>query len=97
MLEGGKRLSDLSKPFVRFPQVTLSGKVREKPPLEALGRVQTAIKDAEAALGDKGRVNVRYSGTSALLRIMVEGEDEGHVRRLAQQILDAAAEEGILA
>jgi phosphoglucosamine mutase len=97
MLEGGKRLSDLSKPFVRFPQVTLSGKVRDKPPLEALRRVQTAIKDAEAALGDKGRVNVRYSGTSALLRIMVEGEDEGHVRRLAQQILDAAAEEGILA
>ncbi len=97
MLEAGKRLSDLSSPFERFPQVTLSGKVREKPPLEALGRVQTAIKDAESALGDKGRVNVRYSGTSALLRIMVEGEDEGHVRRLAQQILDAAGDEGILA
>lgn len=96
MLSSGKRLSALAQPYERFPQVVVSGKVREKPPLEALGRVQAAIRDAEAAVGDKGRVNVRYSGTSALLRVMVEGEDEGHVRRLAQQILDAAGEEGIL-
>ncbi len=97
VLESGRRLSELAAPFQRYPQVTVSGKVRDKPPIEALGRVQAAIRDAEALLADKGRVNVRYSGTSALLRIMVEGEDEGNVRRLAQQILDAAGEEGILA
>jgi phosphoglucosamine mutase len=97
MLSGNRRLSDLAAPFERFPQVVASGKVREKPPLEALAGVQAAIRDAESTLGDKGRVNVRYSGTSALIRVMVEGADEGQVRRLAKQILDAAGEDGILA
>jgi len=81
----------------RFPQILVSGKVRDKPPIEALARTTAAIRAAEAALGEAGRVNVRYSGTSALVRVMVEGEDEGYVRELAEGILAAAGEDGILA
>lgn len=97
MMRSGRRLSALAVAFERFPQVLLSGKVREKPPIEALERTSAAIRAAEEALGGVGRVNVRYSGTSALVRVMVEGEDEGYVRELAEGILAAAGEDGILA
>jgi phosphoglucosamine mutase len=97
MLRSGKRLSELTPIFERFPQVVVSAKVREKPPLEALAHVAAAVKRTEEALDGRGRVNVRYSGTSKLIRVMVEGEDEGVVRTLAQEILDAAAEDGIVA
>jgi len=95
MLRAGRRLSDLASAFERFPQVQISRKVREKPKIDALAHVSMAIRDAEALLGDRGRVNVRYSGTSALLRVMVEGEDDGHIRKLAEGIVAAAEEDGI--
>lgn len=97
MLRSGKRLSELAAVFERYPQVVMSSKVREKPPIEALAHVVAATREAEVELSDKGRVNVRYSGTSALIRVMVEGEDEGRVRTLAEGILAAAQEDGILA
>ncbi|MBP7127492.1 phosphoglucosamine mutase [Myxococcota bacterium] len=97
MLSEDRRLSDLASSFQRFPQVVLSGKVREKPPLESLERLQAACREAEALLEGRGRVNVRYSGTSALIRVMVEGEDKGIVEEWARRILEAAGEDGILA
>ena len=97
MLRTGKPLARLARAFERFPQVVLSAKVREKPPLDALTHVNAAVAEAEASLAGRGRVNVRYSGTSALIRVMVEGEDEGKVRTLGEQIIAAAGEDGIVA
>ena len=54
------------------------------PPLAA------AIAKAERALGERGRVLVRYSGTEPVLRVMVEGEREGEIRGLAEAIAAAA-------
>ncbi len=50
---------------------------------------KAAIKEAERRLGNKGRVFVRYSGTQNLLRIMVEGDDERTIGRLAEGIAGA--------
>ena len=97
MLALDRRLSDLAAAFERYPQVLLSVKVREKPPVEDLQRTSAAMAEVDALLAGKGRLNVRYSGTSALLRVMVEGEDEGRVRALAERIVAAAGEDGILA
>lgn len=96
MLRAQKRLSELAGRFTRLPQVVLSKKVREKPPIEALERVSLAIRSVEDALQGRGRVNVRYSGTSPLIRIMVEGEDDGRVRALAESIMAAAVEDGVV-
>jgi phosphoglucosamine mutase len=96
MLATGKRLSELAGVMERYPQVVLSAKVREKPPIDALAATSAALRNVEARLADRGRINVRYSGTSPLIRVMVEGEDEGQVRTLAQSVLDGAREDGIL-
>jgi phosphoglucosamine mutase len=48
-----------------------------------------AIKNAEQRLGGNGRVNVRYSGTESLARVMVEAETEETVQRLAGEIAAA--------
>jgi phosphoglucosamine mutase len=72
-----------------FPQTIKNVRVREKRPLDQLPQVMVAIKNAEQRLGGNGRVNVRYSGTESLARVMVEAESEETVQRLAGEIAAA--------
>jgi len=97
MLRTGRSLQDLAAVFERYPQVLVSARVRAKPPIETLSRVTRAIAIVERDLADRGRILVRYSGTSSAIRVMVEGEDEARIRAMAEEVLAAAAEEGILA
>jgi len=85
----GKRLSELARVMQTLPQVLLNVRVAKKVPLTELSEVQKAIAAVEADLGNRGRVLVRYSGTEALLRVMIEGENETKIREQAQQIADA--------
>jgi phosphoglucosamine mutase len=72
-----------------FPQTIKNVRVKEKRPLEQLPEVMAAIRSAEQQLNGNGRVNVRYSGTESLARVMVEAETEETVLRLAGQIAAA--------
>ena len=76
----------------RFPQVLENLRVRSKPDVETLPAVAAAIRQAERALGDRGRVLVRYSGTEPLLRVMLEGKDQNEIRAWAQEIVDVVKE-----
>jgi phosphoglucosamine mutase len=78
-----------------FPQKLKNIRVKEKPPLEKLEKLQNAIKEAEEKLAGKGRVLVRYSGTEPLLRIMVEAEDESLIDLIIETLEKAVKEEGI--
>ena len=70
--------------------------MREKKPLESIPSVAEKIRDAEIALADTGRVVIRYSGTEALARVMIEAEDEAAMKHHADSIADAIrAELGI--
>ena len=55
-----------------FPQTIKNIRVKEKRPLDQLPQVMQAIEQAERELKGNGRVNVRYSGTETLARVMVE-------------------------
>ncbi|HEY1940106.1 MAG TPA: phosphoglucosamine mutase [Candidatus Angelobacter sp.] len=74
-----------------FPQTIKNVRVKEKRPLEQMPEVMAAIREAEQQLNGNGRVNVRYSGTETLARVMVEAETEETVQRLAANIASALA------
>ncbi len=85
----GKSLADLVADLKVFPQVIVNVKVREKKPLETIPEVCAAIAAAEQALADSGRVVIRYSGTEALCRVMIEAESEPLMRHHADTIANA--------
>jgi phosphoglucosamine mutase len=72
-----------------YPQLIVNVKVRSKPPLETLPEVSRALAEAQSALGDNGRVVLRYSGTEQLARVMVEAEHEADVQRFSQSLANA--------
>ncbi len=85
----GKSLAELTADLKTFPQVIVNVRVREKRPLSEIDAVASAISVAEKALSDSGRVVIRYSGTEALARVMIEAEDEAAMRLHAQAIAGA--------
>jgi len=72
-----------------YPQKIVNVKVKSKPPLDSLPEVVRALAQAEAALGDNGRIVLRYSGTEPLARVMVEAEHDADVQRYSQSIANA--------
>jgi phosphoglucosamine mutase len=85
----GKSLAELLEDLKTFPQVILNVKVREKKPLDTIPAVVETIAAAEQALADSGRVVIRYSGTEALARVMIEAESEPLMRHHAEAIANA--------
>lgn len=85
----GKPLPELISGLKVFPQTIKNVKVREKRPLDQVPDVAAAIRKAEQELNGNGRINVRYSGTETLARVMVEAEKEETVQRLASSIAGA--------
>ncbi len=79
MLATGQPLSALRQVLKKFPQRTAALKVKEKRPLESLPRVQETMRALEAELGARGRILVRYSGTEAKLRLLIEGPSDAIV------------------
>ena len=72
-----------------YPQTIRNVKVLKKPPLESLPEVARALKEATTALGETGRVVLRYSGTEPKARVMVEAEHAEDVERWAASIASA--------
>jgi phosphoglucosamine mutase len=85
----GQSLATLLTDLKTFPQVIVNVHVREKKPLDSIPTVAAAIADAEQALADSGRVVIRYSGTEALARVMIEAESETLMHHHATAIADA--------
>jgi phosphoglucosamine mutase len=88
MAEEKKPLSELHAFLKRFPQLLVNVRVREKVDLESIPGLKDVVARVEDALGDEGRVVLRYSGTEPLARVMVEGPTEETVRAHAEAIAD---------
>jgi phosphoglucosamine mutase len=82
-------LAELVSDLKVFPQTIQNVRVREKVPFAKVPEIQSAIAAAERELDGNGRVVVRYSGTEALARVMVEAESEEKMKLLAQGIAGA--------
>jgi phosphoglucosamine mutase len=89
MARSGKPLAALVSDLKVFPQMIENVRVRAKIPFAEVPELQRAIEGAERELDGNGRVVVRYSGTEALARVMVEAESQEKMQALAQNIADA--------
>ncbi|MFQ5479662.1 MAG: phosphoglucosamine mutase [Thermodesulfobacteriota bacterium] len=86
MVEEGLPLSTLSRCMKSFPQVLRNVKVREKKKIEDIPGLPGALSAVEARLKGKGRAFIRYSGTEALARITIEGEDEAEIKSMSEEL-----------
>jgi phosphoglucosamine mutase len=86
IVRSGKPLSELVGDLKVFPQKIQNVRVREKVPFAQVPAIQSAIASAEKELDGNGRIVVRYSGTEALARVMVEAESESKMQSLTAQI-----------
>ena len=93
MVAEGRPLSELARAMTRFPQVLLNFAVAKKRPFEEMPALQQVIAAIERDLGADGRVLVRYSGTEAKARVMIEGTDEAGIRAQADEIASALQRE----
>jgi phosphoglucosamine mutase len=81
-----KPLAELVADLKVFPQKIQNVRVREKVPFAQVPTIQGAIQSAERELDGKGRVVVRYSGTEALARVMVEADSEAKMQSITAAI-----------
>jgi phosphoglucosamine mutase len=81
-------LSQLTAGFVRFPQILVNVKVKEKRPFNDVFEISTISKQVETELGQKGRLLLRYSGTENLARVMIEGENQHQIESQAHRLAE---------
>lgn len=86
MKKNGKPLSELSEIIKLFPQTLNSFKVSEKKPFEQIEGLKELVAKYENELDSNGRINLRYSGTEQLARVMVEGDNEIKINKIADDI-----------
>ena len=82
----GKSVSEAAAVMKRYPQTLVNVEVADKHALEGNEAVAASVREAEAELGDDGRVLIRPSGTEPLVRVMVEAASEKTAESLASRI-----------
>jgi len=80
----GRKLSEAVEGFVRYPQVLVNVKVKEKRPFNDVPQISDAAAVVEDQLDGNGRLLLRYSGTENLARVMIEGSDQTEIERQAR-------------
>ncbi len=88
VFKSGKTLHELKQVMNKYPQTMINVRIKDKINLKENVSIQAAVKAAETAMGDTGRVLLRPSGTEPLIRVMVEAENEGDTQKHAQSIAD---------
>jgi phosphoglucosamine mutase len=90
MVTEQRPLSELARVMQRVPQVLKNLVLPSRRPIEEMPALSKEIRRVEAALGREGRVLVRWSGTEAKLRLMVEGPDPVVLETVVSEMAEAA-------
>ncbi len=93
MAQTRSTLAALAAPMQTLPQVLINVEVADKATVAEAPSVQSAVAEAEAELGDTGRILLRPSGTEQVVRVMVEAADEDTARLLAARVADSVSEQ----
>ena len=92
--EEGKPLSEQSALMTTYPQVLINVEVKNEVKNKFMenDEIRAEIERLEKLMDGTGRVLIRPSGTQPLVRVMLEGKDEGQIRKLAQGLADLIKE-----
>jgi phosphoglucosamine mutase len=93
MAQTRSSLATLAAPMQTLPQVLINVEVADKATVAEAPSVQSAVAEAEAELGDTGRILLRPSGTEQVVRVMVEAPDEDTARLVAARVADSVSEQ----
>jgi phosphoglucosamine mutase len=88
IVEENKSLAELASDLQIFPQILVNVHVKEKRPFDEIHEIREAVKRVETELGSRGRLLLRYSGTEPLARIMIEGEQQEHIEKMANELAE---------
>lgn len=88
MAQTGQTLAELASVVQTVPQILINVKVSNKSAVAGAPAVVTALAEAEALLGENGRILLRPSGTEELFRVMVEATEPGLAEKLASDLAD---------
>ena len=83
--KSGKSLQELANQITIYPQVLINVKGVDRARVDD-DVVQASVREAEADLGDMGRVLLRASGTEPVIRVMVEASEMGQAQGWADRI-----------
>jgi len=92
MVQTRSSLATLASAMRSLPQVLINVKVADKATAAAAPSVKSAVEEAEAELGDTGRILLRPSGTEPMIRVMVEAPEEGVAQEVANRVADAVSD-----
>ena len=88
MKKKGRPLSELAAVMSTLPQVLVNVTVERRRELDSIPVIGQAIADAEKKLAGKGRILVRFSGTQALCRVMIEGPSQKEITTMANELAE---------
>lgn len=94
VLEMKTSLSKLAEPVTIYPQLLRNVRVKDKNETMNDADVLAAVKKAEEALGDNGRILVRESGTEPLVRVMVEAETDEICSKYVNDVIEVINSKG---
>lgn len=89
LAERGGTLAGLVEGFVEYPQTLVNVRVRKKPDFADYPEIAAAVEVVKASVGREGRIDLRYSGTEPLARVMVEARDQATVDSCARLVAEA--------
>ncbi|MEM7764699.1 MAG: phosphoglucosamine mutase [Pseudomonadota bacterium] len=84
----GQSLRELAADMPLYPQVLINVRVAERFDVDSQPDLVSARERIEGALGDRGRIVLRASGTEPLIRVMVEGVDKPEVQAAAEELAE---------
>jgi len=86
MLQEQRPLSELKKAMEHYPQTLVNIPVKNSKSIDEIPELTALRMDIERRLGNEGRVLIRPSGTEPVIRVMVEGIDQGLIESTAQEM-----------
>ena len=89
LADRGGTMSELVAGMTEFPQTLVNVQVRKKPDFAGYPEIMAAVEVVKANVGRDGRIDLRYSGTEPLARVMVEARDRATVDSCAMLVADA--------